>query len=169
LNRLNTWLTLADRTGRFLEDSILVSILAGMILLASSQIFLRNFFDIGFIWTDELLRILVLWIALAGAVAASRSDKQINIAVLDRYLPARLAAFSKFLVHTFTAAVCGTVTMVSIQFVRTSQEYGDVLLGEVPAWMLQLVLPAGFALLTWRYALFSVRGLLRMAQGSPAG
>ena len=30
---------------------------------------------------------------------------------------------------------------------------GDVLLGGVPAWILQSVLPIGFALMAWRYAL----------------
>jgi len=155
---------LADRLGCMLEDVILVSILVGMIVVAAGQIFLRNFFDVGFIWTDELLRILVLWIALAGAVAASRADKQINIAILDRFLPDFLAAFAKILIHLFTAAVCGLVTAVSVQFVLTSHEYGDVLLGRVPAWLLQLALPIGFALLTWRYAVFSVRGVARLGR-----
>ena len=169
MNRLRTWLALADKTGRALEDLIVVSILTGMIVLAAGQILLRNVFDVGFIWTDELLRILVLWIALAGAVAASRADKQINIAVLDRFLPRKLAALSEIVVHAFTTAVCGTVTGVSVQFVQTSREYGDVLLGQVPAWLLQLALPVGFGLLTWRYAVFSVRGLARMRQQTSAG
>lgn len=158
------WLALAAKAGRLLEDVVLVSILSGMILLAAGQILLRNVFDIGFIWTDELLRLWVLWLALAGAVAASRADKQINIAVLDRFLPDKLAAISKILVHAFTAVICGIVTVVSVQFVRTSYAYGDVLLGQVPAWWLQLVLPLGFALMTWRYSLFTVGGLLRMPQ-----
>lgn len=160
---------MADRTGRALEDLIVVSILTGMILLAAGQILLRNFFDVGFIWTDELLRILVLWIALAGAVAASRADKQINIAILDRFLPRKLATLSKLIVHLFTMAVCGLITAVSVQFVQTSRDYGDVLLGQVPAWLLQLALPMGFGLLTWRYAVFSVQGLAQMRQPNPAG
>ncbi len=167
MNRFNTWVHLADKLGCLLEDAILVSILVSMIVLAAGQIFLRNFFDIGFIWTDELLRILVLWIALAGAVAASRADKQINIAILDRFLPDSLAIFAKILIHVFTAVVCGVVTAVSIQFVQTSHEYGDVLLGKVPAWLLQLALPVGFGLLTWRYAVFAVRGLARLGRRMP--
>ena len=58
------------RAGRWLEDALLVLILTGMILLAAAQIVLRNFFDVGFIWGDELLRMLVLWLAVAGAVAS---------------------------------------------------------------------------------------------------
>ena len=123
------------RAGRWLEDALLVLILTGMILLAAAQIVLRNFFDVGFIWGDELLRMLVLWLAVAGAVAASRSDKHIAIELLNRYLPERGALAAKVVVHLFTAAVAGVMAWHSLAFVRTSWEFGDVLLGSVPAWI----------------------------------
>ena len=141
---------------------MLVLILTSMILLAASQIVLRNFFGFGFIWADELLRMLVLWIAVAGAVAASRTDKHINIAVLDRFVPARLKAGLKVFVDLFTAGICLVITWHSVAFVQTSHEYEDVLMGNVPAWMLQLVLPIGFGLITWRYLVFSVRQLVAL-------
>lgn len=141
---------------------MLVLILTSMILLAASQIVLRNFFGFGFIWADELLRMLVLWIAVAGAVAASRTDKHINIAVLDRFVPVKLKAGMKIIVDLFTAGICLVITWHSIAFVRTSYEFEDVLMGNVPAWMLQLVLPVGFGLISWRYLVFSVRHVLAL-------
>lgn len=150
------------RAGKWLEDALLVLILTGMILLAAAQIVLRNFFDVGFIWGDELLRMLVLWLAVAGAVAASRSDKHIAIELLNRYLPERGALAAKLVVHLFTAAVCGFVAWHALAFVRTSHEFGDLLLGSVPAWILQSVLPIGFGLVSWRYAVFTVRELFEL-------
>ena len=149
------------------EDAVLVVILSGMIVLASGQIVLRNFFDIGFIWSDEALRLMVLWLAVAGAVAASRNDKHINIDVLDRFLHGRLKSLKDVLVHGFTAAICGVVAWHSLLFVRTSHEYGDVLLGGVPAWLPQAILPLGFGLITYRYALFVVRDLRRLRRPEP--
>lgn len=149
-----------EKAGRTVEDAILVIILSGMILLAAGQIVARNFFGFGFIWSDELLRMLVLWIALAGAVAASRTDKHINIAILDRFLSQKLNARIKIVVDLFTASVCAVITWFSISFVRTSYEYQDVLLGGVPAWLLQLVLPIGFGLISWRYLLASLKRLI---------
>jgi len=154
-----------ERAGRMAEDAVLVLILGGMILLATAQIVLRNFFDIGFIWSDEALRLMVLWIAVAGAVAASRSDKHINIAVLDRFLPERVRSVKDVLIHVFTALISGMVAWHGLQFVRTSHEFGDVLLGGVPAWPLQAVLPVGFGLIAWRYALFTLRDLRRLVRG----
>jgi len=154
-----------DQAGRVAEDAVLVVILTSMILLAAGQIVLRNFLNIGFIWSDELLRMLVLWIAVAGAVAASRSDKHINIAILDRFLPPALMRWVKVIVDLFTCAICGAVCWFSIQFVRTSLEFGDTLLGDVPAWILQLVLPVGFGLICYRYALFAGKAVLAILRG----
>jgi TRAP-type C4-dicarboxylate transport system permease small subunit len=152
--RLRTFITAAGRFGKAAESTLLVLILGGMIALAFAQIVLRNFFDIGLQWSDELLRMLVLWVALAGAVAASRSDKHINIAVLDRFLPLSFKRWVSLLIHVFTAVICATVAWFCLQFVLTSREYEDLILGNVPAWWLQSALPIGFGLITWRYLLF---------------
>jgi TRAP-type C4-dicarboxylate transport system permease small subunit len=160
LSRASDILSRLEKVGKAGENAILVVILSGMILLAAGQIVLRNFFDIGFIWADELLRLMVLWIAVAGAVAASRSDKHINIAILDRFLVGRSAQAVRCIVHLFTAGVSTIVCYHSVAFVRTSHEFGDVLLGGIPAWMLQAILPIGFGLIAWRYAVFALRELL---------
>lgn len=158
-----------ERAGKWGEDAVLVLILTTMIFLAAIQIFLRNFLDMGFIWGDEMLRMLVLWLAVAGALAASRNDKHISIDVLNRFLPKRLSLVVKVIVHLFTAVVCGVVAWHSLAFVQTSYEFEDVLLGNVPAWILQAVLPVGFGLIAWRYSLFTVKeffGLFRKEAGS---
>jgi TRAP-type C4-dicarboxylate transport system permease small subunit len=153
-----------ERAGRVAEDAFLVTILSSMILLAAGQIVLRNLFNVGFIWGDEALRLMVLWIAVAGAVAASRNDKHITIDVLDRFLPGRIKSAKNVLIHGFTAVISGILSWYSLQFVRTSYEFGDLLLGGIPAWLLQLILPVGFSLIAYRYGLFVIRdahGLLR--------
>jgi TRAP-type C4-dicarboxylate transport system permease small subunit len=153
----------AGRIGAALETGLLVCILAGMMLLALGQIVLRNFFDIGLPWGDELLRLLVLWLGLAGALAASRADRHINVAVLDHYLPPTARKLVKIFMHLFTAAVCAAVAWFSWQFVLTSREYGDLLLGSIPAWWLQAALPLGFALMTWRYLVLLLRDSTALA------
>jgi TRAP-type C4-dicarboxylate transport system permease small subunit len=163
------WRSRLERAGQLAEDTVLAVILGGMVLLAAGQIVLRNFFDIGFIWGDELLRLMVLWIALAGAVAASRNDKHINIAILDRYLPPRLNQVVQVAVQLFTCAICAVVCWQSVQFVRSSHEFGDILLGGVPAWLLQAVLPLGFGLIAWRYLVFAVRGVTSLVRRPEAG
>ena len=58
-----------ERVGRAAEDGALVLLLGSMVLLAVLQIVLRQFFDSGIGWADELIKIIVLWLAM---VAVSR-------------------------------------------------------------------------------------------------
>jgi len=165
LSKSRKFFTRLEKFGRAGEDAVLVIILTSMILLAAAQILLRNLFNFGFIWSDEVLRMLVLWLALGGAVAASRSDKHINVAVLDRFLPRKARQFLKILIHLFTAGVCGVVTWNSVLFVHSSYEFGDRLMGNVPAWLPQLILPVGFGLICYRYSMFVIAGIIRLMQG----
>lgn len=148
-----------DRAGTAVENALLVSILIGMILLAGTQIFLRNFFDTGFFWGDELLRLMVLWITIAGGLAASRSDRHISIAVIDRLLPKKAQFYTKVIIDLFTAAICGLLGVHSARFVMSSYEFGDMLMRGVPAWIPQIILPIGFALMAYRHFVKAVRGL----------
>ena len=69
---------------RRLEDGILVLLLMTMIGVAASQVILRNFFDAGLYWGDSLVRVTVLWVALVGAMVASRDDSHIRVDLLSR-------------------------------------------------------------------------------------
>ena len=40
--------------------------LGGMIVLAFGQIVLREVFETGFVWADELIKLMVLWLAMVG-------------------------------------------------------------------------------------------------------
>ena len=74
-----------------------------MILLSSAQILLRNFFDSGIDWADPLLRLLVLWVGMQGAMLATHYDKHIRIDLVSRFIPEqyhRLSGFLTALVRT---------------------------------------------------------------------
>ena len=153
------FLARADRAGQFVENAMLVAVLTAMILLAAAQIVLRNFLESGFSWADEALRLMVLWVAMLGAVAASRENRHIAIDVLARILPPAPRAWAAIVVHAFTSAVAFVVAWYSWEFVAESREYHDLLLDELPAWWFQAILPVGFLLIGYRYAIWCVRGV----------
>jgi TRAP-type C4-dicarboxylate transport system permease small subunit len=146
-----------EKAGTYAEDTVLLLILISMILLAGTQIFLRNFFDYSLFWGDEVLRLMVLWLTVAGGLAASRMNKHISIEVLDRFLPARLQMPTKIVIDLFTAGVCALFAWHSARFVMGSYEFGDTLLKNTPAWMLQIVLPVGFGLMAYRHLLLAIK------------
>jgi len=156
------WLERLEALGRTLEDALLVVGLASLVVLGSAQILLRNVFSIGLVWADGATRLIVLWVALIGAVAASRDNKHIAIDVVDRFLPPSLRRAAAFVRYLFTAAICAALARYSWVFVRDSREFGDTLLGDLPAWWFQIVMPVAFALIAYRY-LLRAAGALRRA------
>ncbi|HXV82283.1 MAG TPA: TRAP transporter small permease [Candidatus Binatia bacterium] len=141
------------------EDSVLVALLSGMILIAAAQILLRNFFDMGLAWGDQALRVLVLWLALVGAVVSSRENKHINMDVLLRYFAEPAKRASRIIVGLFTFGVCAVVAYYSARFVYLDYQMGMAAFGNFPAWILELILPLGFGLIAIRYLVFSVEQL----------
>ncbi|MGI9343841.1 MAG: TRAP transporter small permease [Gammaproteobacteria bacterium] len=152
------FLTRADRAGQLIETTALVAVLTAMILLASAQIVMRNFFATGFAWADEALRLMVLWVAMLGAVAASRDNRHIAIDVMSRILPAGPRVVAALVVHVFTASVSFMLAWYSWQFVAESREFEDRLLNDLPAWWFQSILPVGFLLIGYRYLIWFLRG-----------
>lgn len=156
-SRGGTILNKLDKAGAYAEDTLLVVILVSMILLAAAQIFLRNFFDASLYWGDEMLRLMVLWLTVAGGLAASRMDKHISIEVLDRFLPRRLQLPVRIVIDLFTASICALFSWQSARFVMGSYEFGDTLLIDTPAWMLQIILPVGFGLMAYRHLVLACK------------
>jgi TRAP-type C4-dicarboxylate transport system permease small subunit len=146
-----------DRVARGLETWLIVFILGGLILLGAAQIVLRNFFSIGFAWGDGLARLAVLWLGLLGALAASRDGRHITMGALARWLPARLRAVTGTMADAFGAAVSAALAWYAWVFVRDSREFGDTLLGDVPAWWLQAIMPVAFALMAWQFVVQAVK------------
>ncbi len=157
---LTPWLARVEQWGRWLEQSVLTLLLSGLIVLASTQILLRNGFSIGLAWGDGLVRLMVLWIALLGAIAASRDNRQIKIDLLSRSLSEPLQRVARITTDLFTAIVTGLLAWHSWRFVQESRLYGDTLLNDWPAWVFQAILPIGFGLICYRYVLRAVRQLL---------
>lgn len=141
-----------------LEDLLLSLVLGGMILLASGQILLRNLWDYSLSWGDPSLRLMVLWVTLLGAMAATREHNHIRIDLLSRYLPPRLKRASDRITDLFASLVCSLLAWHSGRFVLFEMEDGSRFLDLLPIWPFQLVLPAGFGVMALRLLLSSLTG-----------
>lgn len=144
------------RYGRSFEDALLVALLAAIVLLAGAQIVVRNFGGGGLIWSDQVLRILVLWVAMFGAVAAARDNNHAVIDLVVHRLGDVPRRALETLVCAVTSGVCGLIAWHSAAFVHEESALGGMLFGAVPAWPFQLAIPLGFGLIAWRYAVYTV-------------
>ena len=146
-----------DRVGRALEDIVLVVMLTSMIVLAFGQIVLREIFETGIIWADELVKLMVLWLAMVGSVAASRDDRHIRIDALSHVLPGRLVSITRLIVDLFAAAVCGVIAWQAWRYLQLEIEFEDVVLVDTPAWLAHVVIPGAFLLICYRFIILALK------------
>jgi TRAP-type C4-dicarboxylate transport system permease small subunit len=137
------------------EDSILVGLLLLMIVMSVLQILLRNFFGGGIVWSEVLVRVLVLWVGLIGAMVASRQGNHINIDIMNRYLSGRVKFVVKSVIELFTGVICLIVAYYSLQFVQIEFAYGGESFAKVPVWLCQSIIPFAFMVISLRYFLLS--------------
>ncbi|HUL82775.1 MAG TPA: TRAP transporter small permease [Gammaproteobacteria bacterium] len=149
-------MTRAARVGLALENGLLVALLGFLVVFSFAQIVLRNVFSIGVTWGDGLTRVVVLWLALLGALAASRDGRHIRMNAVMQWLPPKVQLAAGVGSDLFAAVVSGVLAYLAFVFVRDSRGYGDVLLGQFPAWWFQAVMPVAFALIAYRFALHAV-------------
>jgi len=142
-------------------DGILVALLAFMIGLAALQILMRNLFHSGFVTGEPLLRSLVLWVGMLGAIVASRTDKHISIDVLTRLLPSKAKAAVRVVIDLFVSVVCVLLAYHAGRLVASDYEAGTLAFANVPAWMVELILPFAFGVIALRYIFLCVAAVNR--------
>ncbi|ROS01491.1 TRAP-type C4-dicarboxylate transport system permease small subunit [Sinobacterium caligoides] len=140
-----------------LEDSALVLLVLVMIGLSVSQIWLRNVNDSGIYWADNALRVMVLWLAMLGAMIATREHSHIAIDVLSHYLRGVAQKVMAIIASAMTAAVCLAGAWYSWQFVALEMEDSYYAFAKVPAWLCEIIIPIGLFII-------GVRFLFRLAQ-----
>lgn len=139
------------------EDLVLAAALAALVLLAVVQIGLRTLFDSGVLWLDPLLRILVLWIAMLGAMVAARESRHIGLDLASHALPPSLLRATRLLAFGFAAAVAAVVAWHSLRMVMDEFELGSIAVGVLPVWLAQAILPLAFAVIALRLLLTGIR------------
>ncbi|HAF38941.1 MAG TPA: TRAP transporter small permease [Gammaproteobacteria bacterium] len=94
----------------------------------------------------------VLWLAMLGAMVATREGGHIRIDLLARFIQGKLIRYFDGAVAVFSVLVCGAATYACITLVQFEMEDNMMAFGPVPIWMCQLILPFGFGVMTLRFA-----------------
>lgn len=134
------------------ERWLLVGVLLAMICLAVLQIVLRNIFGTSLFWIDPLNRLLVLWVALLGAMVATREREHIAVDLLKHYLKGKALSLVTSVAEGFAAVACGIMAYHSGRFVYFEYLDGMQTFSGLPAWPFELIMPVGFAVMCARFA-----------------
>jgi len=150
-----------ERAGKLAENVALLVLLGTMIGVAVFQIVNRQLlggaFSMG--WADELVKMIVLWLAMVGSIAACRDNKHIRIDLITHILSGTIVSWIKVIVDLFAAGVCAVIAWQAWRLIGEERTWGDVILGDVPLWLAHAIVPLAFALVSYRF-LVRVFGLL---------
>ena len=92
---------------------------------------------------------MVLWAAMLGALAAARDDKHIGLDLLTHFLHGRTRRIVRGIALLFAAAICAAMAWYGAALVQLDFDGGTPVAG-IPAWIVESILPIGFALLALR-------------------
>jgi len=156
---MHRWERVDEIVGR-LEQTLVSILLSVMIIIAFLQIVLRNLFATGLTWGDPLVRNLVLWVGFIGAAIATREGKHISIDVVSQWVPPRRKIVIEVIINLSSFIICGLLTFAAVKFVRNEALMGSVTFRGISSWILELILPITFGLMTLRYGFRSLKTFL---------
>ena len=140
-----------ERVLRRVESALLTGLLLAMIGVAVYQVAARNLFGFGLSWGDGMVRVALLWLTMIGAMAAAGSHRHIRIDVAARFVSGRTARHLDRITSLFAAALCFALAWFSVTFIVWDYRDATPGFGAVPAWVCELVIPAGAAVMGLRY------------------
>lgn len=145
----NKVLTLLDTV----EEKLLCLLLATMIILACLQILLRTVFSSGLLWIDPLLRYLVLWSGLLGAVTATTQGKHIALDIFGSRIPPSLDPWISLLTQLFSSLAAAGLAWAAWLFLAGEMEAGGEGPLALPLWFWNSIFPLAFTLIAGKSCL----------------
>ncbi len=129
-----------------IEDALLASLGLALLAAAAAQLLFR-LIGSGPVWLDPAMRLATLWLALIGALVATRESRQLRIDVLAERLRGAWGWAAHGVVAVFTALICATLAVASWTLVELERDSGTEFFTGVPTWWTLAILPPVFAMM----------------------
>lgn len=150
------------RAVNMIGESILAILLSATLLLACTQIFMRMITGGSLLWFDPLLRYLVLWSGLFGAVMATLKNKHIAIDIASFILPDSTKPYIELIIFLFATLTASALTWAAVGFILSEIEYGGPGLFNLPTYIWNLAFPITFAVMALIYFAQSIQCTIRL-------
>jgi len=145
-----------------LENAFLSLVFVFLVVLPLAEIVLRATAGIGFQGSSSLVQHLTFAVGILGAAVAAREDRLLGFSAAA-LLEGPAARVARLVGHAVASAASAMLALASAQFVQVERAAGRILAYDVPVWVVELLLPAGFALITLRLLLRSGEGIRERA------
>lgn len=151
------WFTRLNGLLEKIEDFLLPFLFILTLFLAVLQIIMRNVFSSGIVWAEPLLKIMVLWLGMFGALYATRKRRHIKIDILNHFLKPTLRKFTHQFVYLISGIVCLLCSYFSMTFLLLEYKDGAIAFMQVPAWIVESIIPIALFIMALRFIYFSIK------------
>ena len=134
-----------------IEKGLIVILLSAMVLVAFTQIILRNAFSTGLSWGEPLVRYLVLWVGFMGAALAAREGKHITIELFSVWKSKSPRWYTAGLSHLCSTLVCALLATAAVKFLWFEAQMGTTTFFGIPVWVPESIIPITFGIMSIRY------------------
>jgi C4-dicarboxylate transporter, DctM subunit len=143
------------------ENALVSLALSAMTLIPLAESFLRRAFHIGIPASTTIVQHLVLVVGMLGGAIAAREGRLLSLSTLgETALRGPLKNISRIYTSSVSAAVSAFLAVASYQFVESEREAGSILAFGIPTWVVEWVLPLGFAVIAFRILLHASEKLV---------
>jgi len=117
-------------------------------------------------WSEPFVRLLVLWVTFLGASLLSDDDRHIKIDLMYSLLPPGLLPLRGIVLSSGCVLISAFMLKASIDYLKIEIAFGGNMFLGIPTWIGQLILPAGFFMILFRYFLRAMEQVLEIVKGS---
>lgn len=161
-----------------IEGWAVVLLLWLMVLLVFIQVGLRSLYTYGHLewanavlghidWSGPFTRLLVLWLTFLGASLLAKEGNHIRIDLFSGVLSKKWLPFREVLLSAISVLITAIMFKVSVDYIDMEMSFGGRGLFDLPSWIGQIILPAGFGLLCFRFLIKSLHEGFRIFRGTP--
>jgi TRAP-type C4-dicarboxylate transport system permease small subunit len=155
------------------EGWLIVTLLWLMVTFTFVQVCLRGLYThahlqwanslMGYLdWSEPLVRLLVLWLTFLGASLITGENKHIKIDLFSTLLPLKWQRTRELVLSVVCVVISAIMVKASIDYINMEMEFGGSMFLNLPNWAGQMILPAGFALILFRFSLRAIDQGLRI-------
>lgn len=159
------------RNGRPVDLALPLRLIVGIafltvVLLTLAQIFFRFVLDRPLIWSEELSRLLVVWITFIGAVVVCWDARHLNVDVVLTALPARIRTAIRWVNAVLAIGFCAILVSPTLRLVKI-ENFAELGALELPSGIVRLPVAIGAVLMIVAIALRLFYRRPRLAADDP--
>jgi TRAP-type C4-dicarboxylate transport system permease small subunit len=104
---------------RFLEV-LVATLVAGVVLVVSAQVGVRYLLNASFDWSEEVARILLVWLTCVGAALAMQRSAHVRVELVGPLLPPRARAWLEVALDLLMLLFLAVLLVKGVSLIRIS-------------------------------------------------